>query len=157
LEIGEMWCPSCAEVIKLLLLKERGVVNCVIDYATDMAAIEFCPRFISRDAIMGTIDALGYKPQPLDRGERRAVGRDLYLRFGIAAFCALNAMMFAYPLYATYFDSDGESYGQLFAWLSFISAVPVVTFSAWPIWKRLWNSLKTGLFGMETLVFIGVA
>lgn len=157
LEIGEMWCPSCAEVIKLMLLKEKGVMSCVVDYTTDMAAIEFCPRYLSRTEIIAIIKQLGYDPLSLDRGERRAVSRDLYLRFGIAAFCALNAMMFAYPLYATYFDSDGENYGSLFAWLSFFVAIPVVTYSAWPIWKRFYNSLMTGLFGMETLVFIGVA
>lgn len=156
LEVGEMWCPSCAEVIKLMLLKEKGVLNCVVDYSTDMAAIEYCPRYISRDEIVSIIKSLGYEPLAFDREERKAVGRDLYLRFGIAAFCALNAMMFAYPLYATYFDYDGESYGELFAWLSMVVTLPVVTYCSWPIWKRFYNSLMTGLFGMETLVFIGV-
>lgn len=157
LEITEMWCPSCAEIIKLMVLKEKGVVNCVIDYATDLAAIEFSPRYLSRDEIISLIKKIGYYPVLLDSKERKAVSKDLYLRFGIAAFCALNSMMFAYPLYATYFSYDGEDYGLLFAWLSFLVSLPVVFYSAWPIWKRFFNSLKTGFYGMETLVFIGVA
>lgn len=156
LEIGEMWCPSCAEIIKLMVSKEKGVLSCVIDYATDLAAIEFSPRYLSRDQLMSLIKNLGYHPIPLDNAERKAVSDDLYLRCGIAAFCALNSMMFAYPLYATYFSYDGEEYGLLFAWLSFFISLPVVFYSAWPIWKRFFNSLKTGVFGMETLVFIGV-
>jgi heavy metal translocating P-type ATPase len=157
LEIGEMWCPSCAEVIKLIVSKEKGVVNCVVDYSTDLAAIEFSPRYLSRDQIIGLIKQLGYAPKSLDSAERKAVSFDLYLRFGIAAFCAINSMMFAYPLYATYFSYDGEGYGLLFAWLSFAASLPVVFYSAMPIWRRLFNSLKTGLYGMETLVFIGVS
>ncbi|HEV8051322.1 MAG TPA: cation-translocating P-type ATPase [Parachlamydiaceae bacterium] len=157
LEITEMWCPSCAEIIKLMVLKEKGVTNCVIDYATDLAAIEYSPRYLSREEIISLIKKIGYNPIPLDSAERKAVSSDLYLRFGIAAFCALNSMMFAYPLYATYFSYDGEDYGLLFAWLSFIVSLPVVFYSAWPIWKRFFNSLKTGIYGMETLVFIGVA
>lgn len=157
LEIAEMWCPSCAEIIKLIISKEKGVLNCVIDYATDMAAIEFSPRYVSRDHLLNLIKNLGYRPVPLDSAERKAVSSDLYLRFGIAAFCALNAMMFAYPLYATYFSYDGEDYGLLFTWLSFLVSLPVVFYSGAPIWRRFFNSLKTGIYGMETLVFIGVS
>lgn len=157
LEITEMWCPSCAEIIKLMVSKERGVVSCVIDYSTDLAAIEYSPRYLSRDQIIGLIKQFGYMPIPLDSAERKAVSFDLYLRFGIAAFCALNSMMFAYPLYATYFSYDGEDYGLLFAWLSFFVSLPVIFYSALPIWRRFLNSMKTGIFGMETLVFIGVS
>jgi heavy metal translocating P-type ATPase len=157
LEIADMWCPSCADIIKLMVSKEKGVVNCVIDYATDLAAIEYSPRHLSQEQVIGAISSLGYHPMLLDAAERNAVGKDLYLRFIVAAFCALNAMMFAYPLYATYFSYDGEDYGTLFAWLSFLVSLPVITYSAWPIWRRWLNSMKTGIFGMETLVVIGVS
>ncbi len=156
LEIANMWCPSCAEIIRLMLLKERGVVNCIVDYATDLASVEFCPRYIGKDKIIDIIKQFGYQPQALDSSERKAVSSDLYLRFGVAAFCSLNIMMFAYPLYATYFSYDGEGYGQLFAWLSLVAALPVMLYSAWPIWRRFGTSLQVGIFGMETLVAIGV-
>lgn len=155
-EIGEMWCPSCAEVIRLLLLKQRGVLNCVVDYATDLACVEFAPRYLSKDDIMALIKSFGYAAAPLETGGRKAVGAGLYLRFVVAAFCALNAMMFAYPLYATYFSYDGEGYGTLFAWLSLLSSLPVITYSAWPIWRRLAMSFKVGFFGMEILIAMGV-
>lgn len=157
LQIADMWCPSCADIIKLMVGKEKGVLNCVIDYATDLAAIEYSPRYLSKEQLIGVISSLGYQPLLLDSAERKAVSRDLYLRFIVASFCALNAMMFAYPLYATYFSYDGEDYGSLFAWLSFFVSLPVITYSAWPIWRRWINSMKTGIFGMETLVVIGVA
>jgi heavy metal translocating P-type ATPase len=156
LEVGEMWCPACAEVIRLVLLQEKGVRNCVVDYATDLASIEFAPRFISKDRIQELIKSLGYHPASLDT-LRSAVSFSLYLRFIIAAFCALNVMMLAYPIYATYFDYDSQDYGQLFAWLSLITSIPVVTYSAWPIFRRFLTGFKVGLFGMETLVVIGVA
>lgn len=156
LEIGEMWCPSCAEIVKLMVLKEKGALSCVVDYATDLAAIEYSPRYLSKEQIIGIISSLGYKPLLLEAAERKSVSYDLYLRFIVAAFCSLNAMMFAYPLYATFFSYDGENYGSLFAWLSLFISLPVVTYSAWPIWRRLYNSMQTGIFGMETLVFIGV-
>lgn len=157
LEISDMWCPSCAEIIRLMLLKEKGVINCVVDYSTDFASIEFSPRYISKEQIFELIRLLAYTPVDLNSKERKVVSTDLYLRFIVAAFCSINLMMLAYPLYATYFNYDGEGYGTLFTWLSLAISLPVIFYSAWPIWRRFITSLKVGLFGMETLVTIGVS
>lgn len=157
LEIKEMWCPSCAEIIKLIVMNVKGTTNCVVDYSTDFASIEFSPRYTSKEALIAVISSLGYSPQKADGKVSKAVSTSLYLRFAVAAFCSLNVMMLAYPLYATYFSYDGEGYGPLFAWISLIISLPVVFYSGWPIWRRLLNSIKTGILGMETLVFLGVA
>lgn len=155
LEIGEMWCPACAEIIRLILLREKGVCNCVVDYATDLASVEFSPRYISKERIFELINTLGYRPSPLENAQRK-VSFSLYLQFIIAAFCSLNVMMLAYPIYATYFDYDDQGMGMLFAWISLAVSFPVVSYCAWPIWRRFSGSLRAGLFGMETLVVIGI-
>lgn len=156
LEVEDMWCPACAEVIRLVLLQEKGVRNCVVDYATDLASIEFSPRFISKERIYTLIKAFGYHPVALDSSKNK-VGSDLYFRFAVAAFCTANIMMFAYPIYASYFDFDADHFGSLFAWISCGAALPVVGYSGWPILRRFTTSLQVGLFGMETLVVISVA
>lgn len=156
LEIGNMWCPSCAQVLYLILMQEPGVITCVVDYATDLASIEFYPRFISKDQIFKLIGSLGYLPIKIEDSENKTVSHDIYLRFIVAAFCSLNVMMFSYPLYASYFDYDPEQYGSLFAWLSFVMTLPVVTFCFWPILHKFFNAIKFGIYGMETLVVLGV-
>lgn len=156
LEVGEMWCPSCAEIIKLLLLQEEGVKQCVVDYTTDLASVEFSPRYLSKDAIFRIIHSLGYQARSLQEARRPAVSRQLYLRLAVAAACWLNIMMFAYPLYVADFQATPSSHIRLFSYLSLAFALPVVTYSAWPIWRRFSSSLKVGLLGMETLVLIGV-
>lgn len=155
LEVNDMWCPSCAEVIKLFLLQEAGVRNCVIDYATDLASIEFSPMYLSKESILKRIESLGYRPTTLETSSV-AVNLDLNLRFLVAAFCALNIMMFASPLYASYISYDFTDYGSLFTWLSLGSVLPVMGYSAIPIMKRFWNSFKIGIYGMETLVVMGM-
>lgn len=156
LQILDMWCPSCAEVIQLILNQEKGVKNCIVDYSTDLATIEFSPMCLSKEKMTKLISDLGYRPQALTDGSQKAVSLSLYLRFIVASFCALNIMMFAYPLYATFFDFDGEGYGNLFAYLSFYLSLPVLFYSAYPIFKRFIISLKVGQLGMETLVVLGV-
>lgn len=158
LNIQNMWCPSCAQVIHLIVLKEKGVRQCVVDYSTDLASIEFTPRLISKEKLIKIIQKMGYEPLFLQDPRQNAINHSVMLRFIVAAFFSLNVMMFAYPIYATYFDKgDGEGYAQLFAWLSLIGSLPVLLYSGWPIWLRCWTALKVGIWGMETLVTMGVA
>ncbi len=152
-EVGEMWCPSCAEIIRLYSLQQEGVFSCVVDYATDLASIEFDPQVVGRERLFSLIRGLGYEPCLLDSKQGNQISRSLLLRFGVAAFCLLNIMMFSYPLYAGDRTVEGA---LLFAQLSGVAALPVVTYCLWPILKRFFASLQVGLFGMETLVVLGV-
>jgi heavy metal translocating P-type ATPase len=152
-----MWCPSCAQVIRLTLLKEEGVKECYVDYTTDLASIEYVPRIISKEKILRLIRGLGYAPALMTDPRQQTNHRGLSLRFIVAAFFSMNVMMFAYPIYASYFYEDTEGYPKLFAWLSFAGSLPVLLYSAWPIWRRFLSALRVGIWGMETLVALGVA
>lgn len=156
LEIEEMWCPSCAEVIRLILLHERGVKSCIVDYCTDLAVIEYAPRCLSKEKLFDILVSLGYHPRLLEEAQPYKVSQGLYRRAGVAAFCTLNVMMFSYPVYASYYDREMDGYAPLFAWLSFFVALPVLSYSAWPIIRRFWNGLLLGKVGMEALVTLGV-
>lgn len=156
LEIEGMWCPSCAEVIRLFLLQTPGVINVVVDYTTDLAALEYSPRHVTRSEIEAVIANLGYQTRKLEDSSKGVVSRRLLLQFGVASFCALNVMMLAYPIYASFFNRDPSQTSVMFTYLSFFFSLPTMFFSAEPIWRRFWNSLRVGLFGMETLVVLGV-
>jgi heavy metal translocating P-type ATPase len=156
LEIEEMWCPACADLIRLILMNEKGVTKCVVDYSTDLAVIDFQPRVLSKEKILQLIRSCGYKPQSLEAPEEKKASKSLTLRFILSAFFAFNVMMFSYPVYVGYFDNDVEGYGMLFAWLGLFATIPVVTYCAWPIYRRFFLTLKWGLMGMETLVTLGV-
>ena len=157
LHIEGMWCPSCAEAIQLILMRQKGVLRCVVDYATDLALITFNPAVISKEHIEAKIQKLGYLASEILCLEKSRLSLSLWLRFSIAAFCALNIMMFSYPLYTSYFGISTDGYAQTLGWLSFYLSLPLISYSAWPIWRRLFISFKSGLFGMETLIFLGVS
>jgi len=157
LEIGNMWCPSCAEVIHLILLREKGVISCFIDYTTDFGIIDFSKLLISKERIIKIIESIGYRPILLEDSENKPLSQALNLKFIVAAFCSLNIMMFSYPLYASYFDYDPLEYGKLFAILSFFMSIPIVTYCFWPILKKFYSAILFGIYGMETLVVFGVA
>lgn len=155
--VDNLWCPSCCDVIRLVLLKEKGIKHVGIDYSTDLGVIEYAPRYISQEKIFQLIKKLGYNASLLEDCERKAVSFSLYFRFAVAAFFALQIMMFSYPIYIEYFGADTKGYGLLFAWLSLASSLPIVSYSLWPILKRFFHGLRVKVFGMEALVVIGVS
>jgi len=157
LEVEGLWCPSCARVIQLILAKSGGVAKCLIDYTTDLGVIEYYPQIIGKDAIFSRIEKLGYHPR--DLGEEREVNRDegLKFRFAIAAFCTLNVMMFSYPIYAGFFQSDLVGMTKVLGWLALLFTLPLLCYSAFPLFRRLFNQIKARFIGMEALVGIGVA
>jgi heavy metal translocating P-type ATPase len=157
LEIGDMWCPSCAQVIQLLLLRSPGILECVVDYASDLCCVEFSPRHISAAEIKSQVRRFGYHVADLEEGMGKAVPPFLFLRFAVAAFCAINIMMFSYPIYASFFHVEQTGLAELLAWTAGGFSLPVLTFSAWPIWRRFATHLRVGFLGMETLVALGVA
>ncbi|MGK5593787.1 MAG: heavy metal translocating P-type ATPase [Parachlamydiaceae bacterium] len=155
-EITDMWCSSCADLIKLFLMKLKGVSHCLVDYATDLAVIEFYPQIISKEEINNLVHSLGYGLKELSDAFSKEVPRQLYDRFLVAAFCAFNVMMFAYPLYAIYLNMAQDAKGELFTIISLLFSLPVITYSAYPIYKRFYYGARVGIIGMEALVSIGV-
>lgn len=156
LEIRGMWCPACATLISLLLSGLNGVTACKVDYMTDFAAIEFDPMLISKGEMRKQIEAFGYQCLEMDDPQRKRRESSLTLRLAVCFFCAMNVMMFTYPLYGTFFDFDSEQMAPLLAWVSLILTVPVITYGAMPIYRRFALSCRQGSPGMETLVVIGI-
>lgn len=157
LEINDMWCPSCAEIIRWILAKEKGIVSCSVDYTTDLSVIQYLPRFISKEKIINLIQELGYHSQPMQDVQNPPVNSYLKLRFIIAAFCSLNLMMFATPLYASFLTEDPQGLGNLFSWISFFTVLPVLSYSAIPLYKRAWTSFSVGKITMEILAVLGIS
>lgn len=154
LDIEGLWCPSCAEIICLVLNKLKGVAKCTVDFTTDLAFIEYHPLHISRDQILEQISSLGYIPGLIEDEEKKKKAPKLKFQLAFAAFLSINLMMLSSPIYVSYFLPGSEDYGYLFALLSLIFAIPAFLIAI-PILKRALQQVRFGFIGMEALVTIG--
>lgn len=150
LEIGSMWCSSCAEVIRYFTLSLKGVSSAKVDYATDLALIEYDPKVVGEDRIIQIIQEAGYDPSRINEKLKSKKNRKLLFRLGIASFCALNLMMFTYPLY---FGGEGQ---EELKWLSLFFTLPVIFYSGIPFYYRAFQAMRAGITGMDLLVTLGV-
>lgn len=153
-ELLGMWCPACATFIQLVVAQKKGILKIVVDYVTDLSSIEYDPTVVAKEDLKKWIQELGYGVQELSSTRREEAS--LTLPFAIAAFSALNVMMFAYPLYTTYFSFENEGMRPILAWISLLLTLPVIGYSARPFYRRMWIQAKQGIMGMEALVGIGV-
>lgn len=153
-EVVGLVCPSCATLIELVLRRLPGIGRAYVDYCTDRVYICFDPKQQSRTTIIQAIASFGY--QPLLEGEIAHFSRALDWRLAIASFSALNVMMFAYPLYTTYFSETKVGYEGLLLFFSALVAMPAIFYSGWPLYRKAVVALGQGLWTMEFLVLLGV-
>ena len=164
LQIGGMWCASCAWLIEHALGQMKGVERCRVYFASDLVKIAYKPAKVAPEAFAAAIKRLGYAAEPYtgdgeskDSPARRA-GRALFVRAVVAVVFAVNAGMFQLPFYADFFVRQGIS-ADAIQWLpraEFLLSLPVL-WAGWPVFAKAWGAARRGAAVMETLITVGVA
>jgi len=96
-------CAACLWLIEAQLARQPGITHASVNYATRRAQLAWGPQVTSLASIIGAIRAVGYDACPyeprreeeLERGERRVA----LWRLFVAAFGAMQVMMYAFPAY----------------------------------------------------------
>src|SRR5690606_10623347 len=116
---------------------------------------------ISLPQILDTLSRTGYRALPLDAQSlddvRRRESRDALKRLLVAGFGAMQAMMYAAVLYFGGRDVLEPATHELFRWLGFLVATPVVLYSATPFFHGAIRSLRARQLGMDVPVALAIA
>ncbi len=158
LQIGGMWCTSCAWLIEHALGGVPGVAGAEASFASDLVKVKYYPQYLPPEHIIQRINQLGYTARAYS-GETEAAGReerDLLVRLGLAAFLWLNIMTFSTALYVGYFEPIAESVQRGMPFLLMALATPVVFYCAQPIFRLVWRGLLHRTLRMEALLGLGI-
>ena len=155
LPIAGMTCASCANRIERNLNKLDGV-SATVNYATEVAAVEYDPARVEPEALVETVAAAGYETSlpaagDVDGGDGESAGDDetapLRQRLLISALLSLPVLVLS-MIPALQFDN--------WQWLALQLATPVVLWGAWPFHRAAWANLKHATATMDTLISLGV-
>jgi len=100
-------------------------------------------------------------PASLSPAARQA-RRHALLRLGWAWLAMMQVMMFAWPGYVRHDGIPADALATLdwaivlMNWASLALTVPVVLYSAWPVWQGAARSLRRGRGGMDVPVALGI-
>jgi len=150
-------CAACLWLIEQVLRRHPGVQRAEVNYETRRAHLAWDAQRTSLGAIIGAIRAVGYDACPyeprrqaeLERTERRAA----LWRLFVAAFGAMQVMMYAFPAYV---DEVGPEALRLMRWASLLITLPVLMFSCAPFFAGAWRELRHARLGLDIPIALGL-
>jgi len=152
-------CAACAWLIEQHLSRLPGVESAVANVATRRVVVRWRDRELTVSRLLATLADIGYLAWPFevsraDEADRRA-RRSLLMRMAVAMLGMMQVMMYAWPIY-THEATIDPGQLQLMRWASLALTLPVVLYSASPIFAGAWRSLRRRHMGMDVPVAIGI-
>jgi|CXWL01.1.fsa_nt_gi Cu2+-exporting ATPase len=161
LQLAGMHCAACAGIIEQALLRVEGVCSAHVSAAAERATVCWDPELARPSALIGAVRTAGYDAVPdaaaPARALRRHEHRQALWRLFVAAFCAMQVMMFATPSYVAGAGELAPDLRQLLNWGSWLVSLPVLVFAAGPFFSGAWRALRAHRIGMDVPVALGVA
>lgn len=156
-----MHCAGCAWLIERALLALGGVSDIQINPVTHRARMAFDTSQVTLPDILHTLNQAGYTPRPLETAAlddaRQQESRDLLKRLMVAGFGMMQVMTFAFVTYMNNFHPLPGGTEQLFRWLSFLVASPVVFYAGLPFFSGARKALRFRALNMDVPIAIAIA
>ena len=163
LRLEKIRCAACVWLCEQHLRRNEGVQDVQINYVTQKVMVRFSPDKTSLARLLFEIERIGYEAWPfepsqsLDRAKKER--RSLLLRLGVAILGMMQVMMYAWP---TYVGADiTPEFEILLGWVSWVLTVPVIVYSAGPIFQAAWRSVRTftqtHMLGMDVPIALALA
>ncbi len=154
-------CAGCISKIERAVSGLPGVESARLNLSTGRLAVGLADGGLDPGRIISALDRLGYPATPFDPGaalvQRDREGRRLILALAVAAFGAMNAMMFSVPIWAGLFDQElGPATRTMMMWMSAAVGAPCAVFAGMPFFESAWRSLRVGRANMDVPISVGV-
>lgn len=158
--IDGMHCAGCVWLIERALLQLGGVSDIQINPVTHRARLTYDSQRVTLGAVLDTLSQAGYQPRPLAAAAlddaRSQENRDLLKRLLVAGFGMMQVMTYAFVLYMDNFNPLPGGTDELFRWLGFLVAIPVVFYSALPFFRGAKNALRLKALNMDVPIAIAI-
>jgi Cu2+-exporting ATPase len=161
LRLAGMHCAACAGLIEDALGCVVGVDTVRVNAALELAQVQWNPTRTRVSALVSAVRAAGYDAAPDLAADARALrqreARGALWRLFVAAFCAMQVMMFATPIYLAGPGEMPPDQLQLLHWGSWLLTLPVLLFAAAPFFGGAFRALRRRRISMDLPVALGVA
>src|SRR5450830_1432499 len=156
-----MHCAACALTIEQALLAVPGVMEAQVNAATHRARVVWQPTQVLPSRWMSAVGVAGYRALPArdaftvelrQQEQRRALWR-----LGVAGFCMMQVMMYAWPAYVASPGDMTDDMAQLLRWASWVLTLPVMLFSCSPFFRNAWRDVRQRRISMDFPVALGMA
>ena len=153
-------CAACAWLIEMQLSKLEGIDKITVNATTQRATVKWQDSILQLSEILNAIEHIGYQALPFKANEveqrNKAISKVFIKRLGISGILMMQIMMIAVGLYFGAFSDMAEHNKVYMRWVSFILAVPIVSYGAFPFYIGAINALKLKRLTMDVPVSIAI-
>ena len=153
-------CGACSWLLEQALGQAPGIVDCSVNLAAERASLRWDPSQTRLSELIDTAERFGFALQPFDASQRekqlRDAARTRLRRLFVAGIGMMQVMMYAFPAYIAAEGDIEPAYAALMRWASLLLTLPVVLYSAAPIFRGAWTEWQRRSPGMDTPVAIGI-
>jgi len=160
LTIDGISCAACAWLIEMQLSKLKGLLSISVNATTQRATVKWQDDIIQLSEILNAIENIGYQALPFKANEielrNKVISKVFIKRLGISGILMMQIMMIAIGLYFGAFSGMAEHNKVYMRWVSFILAIPIVSYGAYPFYVGAINTLKLKRLSMDVPVSIAI-
>lgn len=162
-KIPVIHCSSCIWLLESLHTLNKNIKFSQVNFTRKTLQISFNHNLLSLSELAKFLTNLGYKPViNLESAEKKKepLDKSLIVKLGVAGFAFANGMLLSFPEYVQIVlgttDYWMEQYKNLFRFLMFLLATPVVFYSASDYFKSAWYGLKNRIINIDIPIVIGI-
>lgn len=160
LTVDGISCAACAWLIEMQLAKLKGLLSISVNATTQRATVKWQDDIVQLSEILNAIEKIGYQALPFKANEierrNKAISKVFIKRLGISGILMMQIMMIAIGLYFGAFSGMAEHNKIYLRWVSFILAIPIVSYGAYPFYIGAINTLKLKRLSMDVPVSIAI-
>ncbi len=151
-----MHCANCARSIRTRVGALPGVQSVDVNLTSTRVSVSWLQGKSSLATVLGTVEALGFKPVPLSGAAadsaRRSERSAMLKRIGLSGMVAMQMSMYTVGLYAGALTGIDDWIARLLKVTSMLLAIPVMFYSGWPFLKGAWMDIRRRVLGMDVPV-----
>lgn len=162
-KIPVIHCSSCIWLLESLHTLKSSIHYSQVNFTKKTLQVSFNHNLLKLSELAAFLTQLGYKPvinlQTAERNEE-FLDKTLMIKLAIAGFAFGNGMFFSYPEYAQQImgtsDQWMETYKNLFRFIMFMLATPVVFYSASDYFKSALYGLRNKIINIDVPIALGI-
>lgn len=162
-KIPVIHCSSCIWLLESLHTLNSNIHYSQVNFTRKNVQISFNHEELKLSELAKFLTNLGYKPvvnlETADKKEE-FLDKTLLIKLAIAGFAFGNGMFFSLPEYTSQWagttDYWMETYKDLFRFIMFLLATPVVFYSASDYFKSAWYGLKNKIVNIDVPIVLGI-
>lgn len=158
-KIPVIHCSSCIWLLESLHTINKSINYSQVNFTRKTVQISYKEEELKLSELAKFLTNLGYKPViNLETAEKKhdTLDKTLLIKIAIAGFAFGNGMFFSFPEYVSGNDFWLQSYKNLFRFIMFLLATPVVFYCASDYYKSAWYGLKNKIVNIDVPIVLGI-